>query len=80
MATSRSDAVLDCGEKRPFWVSWTEGHIRVGRGDSLGEQIISGYSDPQFRYVHAVGISTEDDKDGQWTVQQTSGSLMIHSN
>jgi hypothetical protein len=58
--------ILNCNESRSFWVSWSLGDIKVGRGDIVDDQTIMRWVDPQPLAVGIVALSTGLSFEGVW--------------
>ncbi|CAC5399918.1 unnamed protein product [Mytilus coruscus] len=65
---SYTDNVLNCGEYRPFWISWEAGSIMVGSGNVVGDNVIVSWIDPDPFIVKSLGILTLDKEVGEWKV------------
>lgn len=53
--------ILSSTELRSFWVSWTNGTVRFGRGDTPGQSELLSYVDPQpafRRHVHSLAVAS----------------------
>ncbi|CAD5124971.1 DgyrCDS13214 [Dimorphilus gyrociliatus] len=81
--SSNERGLLTENEYRPFWVSWFNYEIQVGKGDIVGEQVFlkgKGYRDlvPQ---IFAVGISTGGvpggGVDGDWLIEEDKGDDIV---
>jgi hypothetical protein len=35
-----------CYEYRPYWISWEDGYIQLGRGSVINVNMIAGWTDP----------------------------------
>ena len=60
---------------RRFWVTWSDGHIKVGQ-DALSTHAIVDWPDAQsfMHQVHSIGV-TSDGGHGYWVIpRQTGGS------
>ena len=49
--------VLSEFESRPFWLSWKNGHLRVGAGSTVGENEILEYAD-SLKDVTSLSLAT----------------------
>ena len=60
--------IVSCTEFRDFWVSWTDNHIKSGKGLVVGQDILVAYDDsnsPTYG-VNFIGISTGWGASGIW--------------
>jgi len=51
---------------RSFWVSWSSGHIKLGYGGTVDDQLILQWLDPQPLAVGMIAISTGSSSQGAW--------------
>ena len=62
--------IVSCTEFRDFWVSWTDNHIKSGKGLVVGQDILVAYDDshsPTYE-VNFIGISTGWGAPGTWVI------------
>ncbi|VDI03753.1 Hypothetical predicted protein [Mytilus galloprovincialis] len=59
---------LNCSEFRSFWVSWSGGHIKIGRGPTVGENMFVEWEDPSPTNVRSIGMCTWWGNTGQWKI------------
>lgn len=50
----------------PFWVSWTFGHIKLGREHIVDEQVVMEWRDPDPMSVSIMSITTGWEAKGVW--------------
>jgi hypothetical protein len=53
--------ILSSAELRSFWVSWMNGTVRFGKGDTPGQNELLNYVDPQpafRRHVHSIAVAS----------------------
>ena len=53
--------ILSFTELRSFWVSWNNGTVRIGKGETVGLNEILSYVDPQpafRRHVHSIAVAS----------------------
>ena len=43
----QTPGICDCDVLKPFWLSWTDGLIRVGRGNNIGDQVVVEWLDTE---------------------------------
>ncbi|XP_045191095.1 uncharacterized protein LOC123547911 [Mercenaria mercenaria] len=58
---------LSCSQPHPFWVSWDNNYIRVGKGNTVGEQQFMVWNDTDPHPVNYVAVSTGFGSTGDWT-------------
>ena len=49
--------IVSCNESRPFWVSWKDAVISVGRGNKVGDRTFMTFQSRYEKAVHAISIS-----------------------
>ncbi|CAC5408476.1 unnamed protein product [Mytilus coruscus] len=59
---------LNCLEFRPFWINWSGGHIKIGRGSTLGVNMFVEWEDPSPSEVRSIGICTWWGNTGEWKI------------
>ena len=70
-----TEDVLDCNSYREFWIMWFLGHILVGKGSVLNEQIITIYKDEGTPYdVIAITLATTGTSNAQWQIPRNAGT------
>lgn len=68
---------IDCSKYTPFWVSWTNNVIKVGKGNDVGKQQFMSWNDTAPHDVNYVAFSTGFGASGKWKV--TRGSCNIRT-
>ena len=58
--------ILNCDQMLPFWVSWVDGLIQLGRGSMIGDDLIVSWQDAEPLAVSHVSISTYSTSEGYW--------------
>jgi hypothetical protein len=58
-----------CYEYRPYWISWADGYIQLGRGSVINVNRIAGWTDPNHFEVKSIGIITTWGSSGDWIVR-----------
>ncbi|ELU12989.1 hypothetical protein CAPTEDRAFT_114549 [Capitella teleta] len=66
LQTASTPDVLSCDELRLFWVSWQEGRIRAGQGNSLDHNILVEWVDPEPMGVGIISVTTGWGSTGEW--------------
>ena len=69
--------VLDHLQFRAFWISWSYGVIRVGKGGNLHVNELLSYTDPAPHAVGAVGFAAEASIDSHWVITKLIGKKAI---
>ena len=72
--------VLSATELRPFWLSWSNGTLRFGRGDVFYQNSLFIYNDPQPAYrkhIHAIELGSGTGSVAEWEVsgQNIGGNI-----
>jgi len=61
VASGSSPNVVDANEFRPFWISWTNNNILVGKGGVVGEHVLVAYDEYEtpvtVNYLGITGFS-----------------------
>ena len=72
-SVTRTPNILSCDVSRPFWVSWLNGKIRLGR-DELYDDDIVAWNDGSPHDVTSVGLATGvNGSGGKWEFSRDSG-------
>lgn len=66
--------ILSCVALRRFWVSWADGHVRVGRGRPFDDQIVD-WQDGSPINVKAVSLTMygNSDDSAEWVIPEEKG-------
>lgn len=67
-------SVLNEMELRAFWISWHNGTVRFGSGDSVDQNQLLSVVDPQpayRRHIHSAAVATGDGPNGEWEFKGT---------
>ena len=75
--TMETPGILAEDEFRTFWVSWSLGEIRFGRGAEVGADQVISWLDPDPHPVHALSVATEKVAAGQWEFYQLKGQFQF---
>ncbi|CAG2207827.1 unnamed protein product [Mytilus edulis] len=59
---------LKCSAFRPFWISWSGEHIRIGRGSKIGVNMFVEWGDSSSLKVRSIGICTFWGSTGEWKI------------
>jgi len=65
--------IVNCQQMLPFWVSWFSGHIKVGRGNIVDEQLFMDWLDPEPLTVTFFSITTGWSATGLWQFSNVEG-------
>ncbi len=63
---ANTPGILTYGIAQPFWVSWDNGNIRVGREHQVGNHVICEWQDPTPKTINYVSMTTAWGPDGKW--------------
>ena len=69
--------LLDANNYKPFWISWEDNTIRVGRGYFYGQELLAEATDPNPRLITALGFSTGYQNSGQWQFDEDLGNILF---
>ncbi|KAJ8320807.1 hypothetical protein KUTeg_002394 [Tegillarca granosa] len=59
---------LSCTNAKPFWVSWNNGHIKVGTGKDVDRNTFMVWTDPNPYQVNFVAVTSGFGSDADWTI------------
>ena len=62
--------VVDCNKPVLIWVSWENGHIRIGTGCNYGHGVICEWTDNNPYVVNFMSVTTGWGATGQWTIRK----------
>lgn len=68
-----TDLVLSCDEMRHFWVTWHQGNLTVGRGNTLGNDVIMAHIDLELPYIVSAAAFSTPDMAGEWRILREQG-------
>ena len=71
-----SYGVLSCNEVRDFWISWSNGIVKVGEGRNVGENSLLSYDDLTFYPVKAFTFKSPG-ANGTWEFPEYEGKHLI---
>ncbi|KAJ8321737.1 hypothetical protein KUTeg_000208 [Tegillarca granosa] len=66
-------SVLSCGSYNYFWISWSGGTVRVGKGTSVGSSQMMSWYDSTPHSVDYAAVSTGWGATGRWEVVVNGG-------
>ncbi|CAH1798441.1 unnamed protein product [Owenia fusiformis] len=78
LKVSHRGSILNCTEMMPFWVSWMNGDVQVGKGHAIGQNIILAWQDPTSHVVNALNFVTGFGASGTWEIVDIGSSLLIY--
>ena len=61
--------ILNPNEDRPFWVDAKDGLVRLGKGNTIGNDIIVQWQDPSPLDPIYIGFMTQSGSTGIWSYQ-----------
>jgi hypothetical protein len=79
VVTVDTPSILDSSQFRSFWVSWANGHIRVGKGGNVHINEFMSYPDPTPQKVGAVGFAADSTADSAWVITKLLGECALCS-
>ncbi len=73
VAYAETPYICNCDEYLPFWVSWSQGSIRLGTGTLPGVADIMHYNDDNPYKVKVVALYSWHNHPGRWMLPQKTG-------
>ncbi|CAC5424728.1 unnamed protein product [Mytilus coruscus] len=74
------DGSTQCGLFQPFWISWQNGNIKIGKGLAIDNEVVVDWNDPNPFIIHGVGVKTGVGQSGQWTIHiEALGYFCLHT-
>ncbi|XP_063416290.1 C3 and PZP-like alpha-2-macroglobulin domain-containing protein 8 [Mytilus trossulus] len=67
-ANELGDGSTQCGSFQPYWISWQNGNIKIGKGLSVDNEVVIDWRDPNPFIIHGVGVRTGLGQIGQWII------------
>ena len=77
VASADAPDVLSGDAARPFWISWEDGRLAVGRGAVVGDELVVAWTDNNPRMVRTVGLATGIGSQGNWIFNKDDGKFII---
>ncbi|XP_071124072.1 uncharacterized protein 5-like [Mytilus edulis] len=62
------DGSTQCGSFQPFWISWQNGNIKIGKGLSVDSGVVIDWRDPNPFIIHGLGVRTGLGQSGLWII------------
>ncbi|CAG2207815.1 unnamed protein product [Mytilus edulis] len=59
---------LSCSDYKDFWISWLDGHIKIGSGSTLFDNVFADWRDPVPIEVKSIGLLTFWVQTGEWRI------------
>ncbi|XP_013397759.1 uncharacterized protein LOC106164412 [Lingula anatina] len=72
LGTKLTPTVLNCNTFQAFWLSWDGGHIKLGSGTTVGQNVLVDYADPSPYSVSTLSVMTTGGT-GQWQISNPYG-------
>ncbi|VDI78130.1 Hypothetical predicted protein [Mytilus galloprovincialis] len=69
---------MDCSKYRQFWISWKNGHLKLGGGIYLDKYILADWIDQRPFTVNAIGLMTKHGSVGDWKIFDVAGTFVGH--
>lgn len=60
--------LMNCSKYRQFWISWKNGHLKLGGGIYLDKYIIADQIDQSPFKINAIGLMTKHGSEGNWNI------------
>ncbi|XP_071128172.1 uncharacterized protein [Mytilus edulis] len=74
------DGSTQCGSFQPYWLSWQNGNIKIGKGLSVDNEVVIDWRDPNPFIIHGVGVRTGIGQSGQWIIyMEALGYFCLHT-
>ena len=73
LVVAQTPGLLSCNESRTFWVSWTSGIIKVGRGAFVGVDRFMEWIDPLPKPITTLSVASGYGSPGTWKFRQQKG-------
>lgn len=81
MQEYQETGIVGCQQWRPFWISWTESTIRVGKSDTFTNTFLE-WHDQSFVGISHLSFSTGYGSEGFWAFNDDLGEclwlLLLH--
>lgn len=65
--------LVECMRPNKFWIGWSQGNLRVGKGDVFGEGQFLQWQDPSPVTVNYVAVSAGYGAVGVWNFMDDLG-------
>ncbi|CAC5424725.1 unnamed protein product [Mytilus coruscus] len=67
-----------CEQFVPFWISWENSNLKIGKGLIVDEEIVIDWTDPDPFSIAGVGVRTGFGQSGQWVIHvEASGEFCL---
>lgn len=73
VAETQTPGILDCNERRFFWVRWENGHFEVGADFLAGLGRFLDWKDDSFNVFTALSFSSGSDETAEWFLVMSRG-------
>jgi hypothetical protein len=68
----------DASEARSFWITWSDGTFRIGRGNVTNINEMCSWNDPQPYAIHSLALASRDANKIVWRFPKDSGITLNH--
>jgi hypothetical protein len=68
--------MMNCNSYQPYWVSWENGYIRMGRGNVIDVDILLSYTEQCPFRVQNIELGADQGEIINWTIIK-SGKIML---
>ena len=67
--------ILNCNEDRPFWITFEDGHIKLGRGHEIGLDLVLDFIDSAAEPydVTSYNLVGKDPQTTRFKIYKSSG-------
>ncbi|XP_071104952.1 uncharacterized protein [Haliotis cracherodii] len=72
-----SGGVVSCSQYKQFWMSWSDGTVKAGRGGTVGQDEILSYRDPHPHAINYFAAATGWGSPGEWIFDLCESSLQF---
>jgi Farnesoic acid 0-methyl transferase len=67
--------ILSCETETIFWMTWSDGVIRVGGGNSIGSGELFNMNDDNPYSINALSLASRDSQQASWQFTKDSGNF-----
>ena len=75
--SSVTEDILNCNISRYFWIGWEGGHVQVGQGRTVGNNILVKAMIGGWQGLTGMSISTSGGRQGVWEFTQHDGKYFV---
>ncbi|VDI41586.1 Hypothetical predicted protein [Mytilus galloprovincialis] len=68
----------DCDQFVPFWISWENGNVKIGKGLIINQDVVIDWTDSDPFIIAGIGVRTGYGSSGQWVFHvEASGEFCV---